>query len=105
MDFHNKRQDSVGVGTLKHQGETFVDVTDKANLLADYFSSVFTNEDVTHLPTLCTDPTPSIPPIQIHVDGIYQLLSNIQQHKASGPDNLPARFLKKWHMKSPQPYH
>ena len=32
----NKRQDSVGVGTLKHQGETFVDATDKANLLADY---------------------------------------------------------------------
>ena len=43
------------------------------------------------------DPTPSIPPIQIHVDGIYQLLSNIhriQQRKASGPDNLPARILK-----------
>ena len=82
------------MGTLKHQGETFVDATDKANLLADYFSSVFTSEDVTHLPTLSTDPTPSIPPIQIYVDGIYQLLSNIQQHKASGPDNLPARFLK-----------
>ena len=91
----NKRQDSFGVGTLKHQGETFVDATDKANLLADYFSSVFTNEDVTHFPTLSTDPTPSIPPIQIHVDGIYQLLLNIQQHKAPGPDNLPARFLKK----------
>ena len=82
------------MGTLKHQGETFVDATDKANLLADYFSSVFTNEDVTHLPTLSTDPTPSIPPIQIHVDGIYHLLSNIQQHKAPGPDNLPVRFLK-----------
>ena len=92
--FKNKRQDSIGVGTLKHQGETFVDATDKANLLADYFPSVFTNEDVTHFPTLSTDSTPSIPPIQIHVDGIYQLLSNIQQHEASGPDNLPARFLK-----------
>jgi len=28
------------------------------------------------------------------VDGVYQLLQNIQQHKASGPDNLPAWFLK-----------
>ena len=71
-----------------------MDATDKANLLADYFSFVFTNEDVTHIPTLSTDPTPDMPPIQIHVDGIYQILSNIQQHKASGPDNLPARFLK-----------
>ena len=54
-----------------------------------YFSSVFTKEDIAHIPTLSTDPGMSP-----HVDGIYQLLSNIQQHKASGPDNLPARFLK-----------
>ena len=71
-----------------------MEATDKANLLADYFSSVFTTEDAPHIPTLPTDPTPSISPIQIHVDGVYQLLQNIQQHKASGPDNLPARFLK-----------
>ena len=82
------------ISTLKHQGETFVDATDKANVFADYFSSVFTSEDITHIPTLSTDPLPSISPIQIHVDGVYQLLQNIQQHKASTPDNLPARFLK-----------
>ena len=90
----NKRQDNVGVSTLKHEGRTYVDATEKANLLADYFSSVFTNEDVSNNPTLSTNPTPSISSIQVHVDGVYQLLSNIQQHKASGPDNLPAHFLK-----------
>jgi len=45
--------------------ETFVDAADKANFFADYFSSVFTSEDVTHIPTLTTDPTPSMPPIRI----------------------------------------
>jgi len=44
----NKKQDHIGVSTLKHQGETYVDATDKANLLADYFSSVFTNSYIWH---------------------------------------------------------
>ena len=90
----NKRQDNVGVSTLKHEGRTYVDATEKVNLLADYFSSIFTNEDVSNIPTLSTNPIPSISSIRVHVDGVYQLLSNIQQHKASGPDNLPARFLR-----------
>ena len=55
----NKRQDNVGVSTLKHEDRTYVDATEKANLLADYFSSVFTNEDVSNIPTLSTNPTPS----------------------------------------------
>jgi len=55
----NKRQDHVGASTLKHQGETYVDATDKANLFAYYFSSVFTNKDVTNIFTLGTEATPS----------------------------------------------
>ena len=88
----NKRQDNVGVSTLKHEGKTYVDATEKANLLADYFSSIFINEDVSNIPTLSSNATPSVSSIQVHVDGVYQLLSNIQQHKASRPDNLPACF-------------
>ena len=72
-----------------------MDATKKANLLAECISSVFTNEDVSNIPKLSTNPTPSISSIQVHVDGIYQLLSNIQQHKASRSDNIPARFLNK----------
>ena len=90
----NKRQGNVGMSTLKHEGRTYVDAKEKVNLLADYFSNVFTNEDVSNIPTLSTNPTPSISSIQVHVDSVYQLLSHIQQYKASGPDNLPACFLK-----------
>ena len=35
-----------------------------------------------------------MPPIRIHVEGVYDLLQNIQQHKGFRPDNLPASFLK-----------
>jgi len=74
----SKRQDYIGISTLKHQGETFVDATDKANVFADYFSSVFTSEDIPHIPSLSKEPLPSISSIQIHVDGVYQLLQNIR---------------------------
>ena len=63
----NKRQDNVGVSTLKHEGRTYVDATEKANLLADYFSSVFTNEDVSNIPTLSTSPIPSISSIRVYM--------------------------------------
>ena len=43
---------------------------------------------------LSTNPTPNILSIQVHLDGVYLLLSNIQQHIASRPDNLPVRFLQ-----------
>ena len=32
--------------------------------------------------------------IQVHSEGVAELLSNIDSGKAYGPDNLPARFLK-----------
>ena len=32
--------------------------------------------------------------ITVHIEGVAQLLTSIQPHKASGPNNLPARFLK-----------
>ena len=46
------------------------------------------------LPEVNDIPLPSISPLTVHVEGVAQLLTNIQTHKASGPDNLPARFLK-----------
>ena len=91
----SKKLDHTGVGTLKHQGSTYTDSQEKVDLLANYFSSVFTQENMTHIPDLSDDTFPSIPQIEVHTDGVAQLLSSIQVNEASGPDNLPARFLKK----------
>ena len=66
----------------------------KANVLNEYFSSVFTNEDTTNIPTLEEDPLPEISPIYICPEGVAQLLHNLKPQKAAGPDRLPSRFLK-----------
>ena len=39
-------------------------------------------------------PLPSINVIQVHSEGVTDLLSNINPGKSHGPDNLPACFLK-----------
>ena len=90
----SRKQDSTGIGPLTYQGSTYTDSKDKANVLADYFSSVFTPNNTSILPDVNDSPLPSISPISVHVEGVAQLLTNIQSQKASGPDNLPARFLK-----------
>jgi len=91
----SKRHDNVGsVGPLNFQGETFTDPLAKANILANYFSSVFANEDTSYIPAIEGDPLPCVDPIQIHVEGVAEMLHNIKPSKANGPDNLPARFSK-----------
>ena len=40
------------------------------------------------------DPLPCIDVIQVHSEGVADLLSNVNPGKSHGPDNLPACFLK-----------
>ena len=90
----SRKQDNTEIGPIIHQGTKFIDSKDKANVLADYFSSVFTCNNTSLLPEVHDTSLPSISPLTVHVEGVAQLLTNIQPHKASGPDNLPAHFLK-----------
>ena len=95
-----KRQDNIGgVGPLNFQGESHTDPLAKATVFANYFSLVFTNEDTFCIPTMKSEPLPCVDSIQIHVEGVAELLSNIDPNKANGPDNLPARFLKEVSLK------
>jgi len=65
----SKKQDHTGIGALTYQGNTYTDSTGKAKIFADYFSSVFTHEDISHIPDLDGTPLPNISPLQIHVEG------------------------------------
>ena len=38
----------------------------------------------------------TVPQISVTVDGVYNLLANLDVHKATGPDNIPSRFLKEF---------
>ncbi len=88
------RRDSCGVAPLKKDGVTHIDNQAKAEILNSQFASVFTKEDTGDLPQMGESPYPDIPDIQIHVPGVAKLLRELNPHKASGPDEVPARFLK-----------
>jgi len=45
--------------------------------------------------TLEENTFPQIPPINITTDGVLQLLQELDPHKASGPDGIPSKFLRK----------
>jgi hypothetical protein len=55
---------------------------------------VFTNEDKSDIPTPQGQRFPPMDDIQISPAGVRSLLRKINEHKACGPDNLPARILK-----------
>ena len=55
---------------------------------------MFTTKDSSSLPTLPISTYPSLPKISITEHGVFTLLSQIDPHKACGPDNIPARVLK-----------
>lgn len=91
-----QRKDNCGVTSLRHDGTLYNDDTTKAQLLNDYFTSVFT-------PTSPSPPTPmddlhipDITDLSIDVNGVLKLMQEIDASKAAGPDGVPARFLKLW---------
>ena len=94
------RKDSTGVGPLKDQHGTLQgDPKQQADILNSQFASVFSTDDPdTEPPELDNDidpaPYPNMQPITIHVNGVAKLLRNLKAHKATGPDQVPAKLLK-----------
>jgi hypothetical protein len=68
---------------------------DKANMLNNYFQSVFTqpcpNDE---LPNIETTVNPSLSLLQLSVAEVRLTLENLNPNKAYGPDGLPTRILK-----------
>ena len=63
-------------------------------MLNRQFQSVFTIESNNDLPDKGNSPFPTISQIQINEFGIRCQLQRLKVHKATGPDNISARFLK-----------
>ena len=72
----------------------YIRYNDKANILNHQFCLVFTCEDLSNIPTPIVSPFPDIPSVDILVDDIITHLSQLQPHKASGPDGIPSFLLK-----------
>ena len=84
------RKDCVGIPSLTTDG---VKSEDKADILNHQFSSVFTDEDLSSVPSP-TSSFPIMPNISLNVEGIYKLLNDLDVDKAPGPDKIPNRILK-----------
>ena len=69
---------------------------DKANALNNQFVSVFTQENVSTILDIPGPPYPAMDSIEITIEGIISLLTNLNPNKASGPDKICNRFLKEF---------
>jgi hypothetical protein len=91
----HRKKDYEGVAPLKHQGQTHIDPTEKANIMNQQFESVFTQEAPINpdlLPKQSVHPT--MDDIDITEPGVLKLLQQLKVHKAAGPDQIGPRVLK-----------
>ena len=90
------RTDSSGVAPLKDTtGTTHSESSKKADILNSQFSSVFNKDERGDtIPDKGPSPHCDMPAICVGVEGVYKILTNLQIHKATGPDNIPCRILK-----------
>ena len=79
---------------MTYNGISYDSSLDKAEVLNQQFQSVFTKEPNSPLPDKGPSPHPTISDMNISVEGIYNLLLNINPHKACGPDQIHGRVLK-----------
>ena len=89
-----KKCDQVSIPPLEINGLTITDAEGKANAINKQFISIYTKEDVSVPPDLGVSPYDSVAIEDISVEGVAKLLTDLQSHKAHGPDNIPARLLK-----------
>ena len=87
------RCDNNGVAPLSANGISHSDEKTKANILNKQFASVFSRDDGDPF-NLGQSPYPKIENITIGCQGIRKILHQLKPKKASGPDNIQARFLK-----------
>ena len=88
------RRDKVGITALQSNGKTVTSGKEKANILSNHFHEVFTEEDITTIPTQHPSAFPEMEAIRIEVNGVEKLLSQLNVNKAMGPDLIPTRILK-----------
>jgi len=86
-----------GIGTLLNSaGDVVTNDEDKANLLNDYFSSVWTNDDG-QLPAFCnrTKNNASIDSVSFTADSIYAAARNVKPKTTKDPDGFSSVLMVK----------
>jgi hypothetical protein len=91
----SQRKEKTGILDLVVNNVTIQDPKSKANLFNDQFSKVFSNPNEPSPPiTDMKSNSNSMTNIEISKNGVLKLLQGINENKATGPDNIPGKFLK-----------
>ena len=94
MGIFAQKKEAGGIAPLKKHGNLYSDSTEKAEILSDQFSSVFTTDRGDPTPKTAGPNFPTIPSLTVTEAGVAKLLSKIVTTKASGPDEIPNHLLK-----------
>ena len=91
-----KLKRSTGICNLiKPNGDITQSEEEKANVLNDFFSSVFTKEDISHIPTLPNRSNDTfMTDIIVTQQAVMDKLKKLDPNKAMGPDKIPPIILK-----------
>ena len=86
---------AFGISTLTTKfGNTVSLAKAKADALNQQFQSVFTSENIQSMPAMDNLGFRMIAPLVIDPTGVFNLLTNLKENKAPGPDGIPPRVLK-----------
>ena len=88
------RTDFCGIDTLQKDGVLYSKNQEKANILNQYFSTVFSKATDVEPPDMGPSPFPDFPQIEITSAGIIKLLKDLDPSKSTGPDRIPGKLLK-----------
>jgi len=73
-------KDKIGVPSLSVRSTSVTDGFSKANTLNNQFASVFTREDISTIPSVSCPLYPDMDNIEIEVNGVANLLTNLDPH-------------------------
>ena len=84
-----QKQDNVNISPLKtSDGQIVTDPASKANLLNQYFKTVFTMENEADQPHKGRSLYPTIANFEITVQDVYNIISTCNPHKSPEPDGI-----------------
>ena len=97
-NFVNKKLSSkTGVAPPKDKnGNLLLSDIEKANLLNEYFRSVFTNDNgnLPPFPSRISPDCQGLDDVDISPTIVQRITSKLKKHSAAGPDNLPSIFFR-----------
>ena len=89
----SKKQDQLGIPPLNVNRKVLTDTISKAEALSNHFQQIFTSEDLSSIPCIGCSNIPAMESVSFNREGIINLLRNLDNKKANGPDKLPTTLL------------